>query len=48
MNKEIEQKKDYFAPKMEVIDMGDDTALLQGSCIENDNCFDAIFKKEDE
>ncbi|MBR2091738.1 MAG: hypothetical protein IJ905_15650 [Fibrobacter sp.] len=48
MKKEIEKKKEYITPKMEVIDMGDDTALLQGSCVGNDNCFDAIFKKDDE
>ena len=46
MKNEIEQKKDYFAPKMEVIDMGDDTALLQGSNCVGDNCVDAIFKKD--
>ena len=48
MKKEIEKKKEYITPKVEVIDMGDDTALLQGSCVGNDNCFDAIFKKDDE
>ena len=48
MKKEIEQKKDYFAPKMEVIDMGDDTALLHGSnCVEGDDCdITTIFKKD--
>jgi hypothetical protein len=48
MKNEIEKKKEYITPKMEVIDMGDDTVLLQGSCVGNDNCFDAIFKKDDE
>ena len=45
MKKEIEKKKEYITPKMEVIDMGDDTVLLQGSCV-GDNCVDAIFKKD--
>ena len=45
MKKEIEQKKEYFAPKMEIIDMERQTALLDGSCV-GDNCVDAIFKKD--
>jgi len=47
MKKEIEQKKEYFAPKMEVIDMGDDTVLLRGSCVDGNDCdITTIFKKD--
>ena len=46
MKNEIEQKKEYFAPKMDVIEMGEDTALLQGSNCVGDGCVNAIFNKD--
>jgi len=47
MTKEIEQKKEYLTPKMDVIEMRDDTALLQGSCVDGNDCdITTIFKKD--
>ena len=44
MTKEIEQKKEYLTPKMDVIEMRDDTALLQGSPDKpNDDSMEALF-----
>ena len=44
MTKEIEQKKEYLTPKMDVIEMRDDTALLQGSPNNpNDENMDVLF-----
>ena len=37
MNKEIEQKKEYFAPKMEVIEMDHEATLLGGSPNNDEN-----------
>ena len=32
MTNEIEQKKEYTAPQMEVVEMNRQTSLLDGSC----------------
>ena len=44
MTKEIEQKKEYLTPKMEVIEIEHYAALLNGSPNNpNDDSMDAIF-----
>ena len=43
MIKENEQKKEYIAPKMEVIDMDHDTPLLGESSVDQEKEMNAIF-----
>jgi hypothetical protein len=41
MKNEIEQKKEYLAPKMDIIEMDHQAELLEESTV------DAIFKKDE-
>ena len=43
MKNEIEQKKEYLTPKMDVIEMDHDATLLNGS--PNDDTVQTIFNK---
>ncbi|MBR3070571.1 hypothetical protein [Fibrobacter sp.] len=39
MNNELEQKKEYSTPKMEIVQLQQETALLGNSCICPDNTY---------
>lgn len=40
MNIELEQKKKYVVPEMELVEMKSSTTLLDGSCTDPDKCED--------